>query len=89
MKKRLLSILLVVVMVLSMLPTAFAEEAAELGPIGENLIVNGSFEELDADGAPVGAIANNGDSALNGTLGSHTVVNGESNVYDGEYAVRV
>ena len=44
MKKRLLSVLLVVVMVLSMLPTAFAEETAEYGPIGENLIVNGSFE---------------------------------------------
>ena len=54
MKKRIISMLLVIVMVLSMLPTAFAEEAAEpvYGPIGENLIANGGFEEVDANGKP-------------------------------------
>ena len=56
MKKRIISMLLVVVMVLALLPTAFAAEAAEpvYGAIGENRFANGSFEDVDANGKPVG-----------------------------------
>ena len=47
MKKRLISMLLVVVMVLAMLPTAFAEEAAATD-VPHNYVGNGSFEDTSA-----------------------------------------
>ena len=88
MKKRLLSILLVVAMLLSMLPSVFAEEA-EPGPIGENLIVNGSFEELDANGQPVDVVANGGDKTFGGANGTHTIVTDADKVHDGNNAVYI
>ena len=91
MKKRIISMLLVVVMVLSMFPTAFAADTEEpvYGPIGENLITNGSFEDLDDSGKPVGVGTDHSIPAVNGFGDTHTVVTGEGNVTDGNYAMYV
>ncbi|MBQ3048391.1 MAG: carbohydrate binding domain-containing protein, partial [Oscillospiraceae bacterium] len=59
------------------------------GPIGENLITNGSFENLDADGKPMGVGANNGDKTFGGANGTHTIVSDTDKVYDGTKAAYI
>ena len=48
MKRRLLSVLLVVAMLLSMVPAAFAAEAGEEAAAPHNYVGNGSFEDPNA-----------------------------------------
>ena len=48
MKKRIISMLLVVAMVLALVPTVFAVEAAETETVPHNYVGNGSFENLAA-----------------------------------------
>ena len=84
MKKRIISMLLVVVMVLAMFPTAFAADTEEpvYEAVGENLFLNGGFELVGADGKPQNtATGGMGDQQVWGT--NWALETNPENVYEG------